>query len=178
MTNPNRYNPRPEICSVICKSCGKEADFRNSFSFCDKESLKQWGDKLWPRSETVRWGKGYVIQHDPSIHKWKPPPYGGYLYSHTGISKCSNCMQIKEYRLSWPGDAFFKCEIDSEVLWAWDREYAATLLKYIESNQRRVKKSGAFLFILHIPKVFLSKNRRTIVAARIKKMLGNIGSMD
>lgn len=171
MTDINKYNPYPDICIIRCPVCGGPAEFRFAFTLLGERQYSEFQTKMWPWAETARWGGWYVIQHDPALYRWKPPPQG-YERNNDGIRMCAVCVGRAKHRLDWPTDAFYRFELREGLLWAWTFDHASALADFIESKERDPGQHGYFLFLRHIPKEFLDRRCRDRVVREIRKKIG------
>ena len=77
--------------------------------------------------------------------------------------------------IHWHHDAYWKCEVKGEVLWAWSLEHATVLLDYIQSKERDEKAYTEYLAALwHLPTHFkLAKNREAAVKSLSRLIYSN-----
>ena len=88
-----------------------------------------------------------------------------------GICQCL-CSGRFRHTLNWPSDAWYRFEVREGVLWAWTRDHALALLKYVQSKKRVPEKGGRYyLFLHHIPGHFLKKSHREATAKAILRVL-------
>jgi hypothetical protein len=169
------YNPYPEAITIKCPRCSSAATFRFPFTL-----LNGLANEL-PRIEVAqqnaavkveRWGGWYVLVHFPRLFPWKVP-HNGYRRTNLGVCACSQCGFLAKHGLSWPGDAYFICEIKGKQLWAWNREHATALKLFVGSKERKPfgQPYGYGLSLLHIPTVFLLAKNRGIVVKQLQRML-------
>ncbi|MDP9143494.1 MAG: hypothetical protein M3N43_02155 [Actinomycetota bacterium] len=186
MTDPNKYNPRPDIAVVLCGACGGRAEFRSAFTLTDKRHWSYWPPRLWPTSRVTDWQgsqewtptqglppwQGWlIIEHDPALYRWKHPS-GGYRKSDEGILACSNCVSRRRHLLDWPSDAYYRFELRQGLLWAWNRDQVDALLEFIISSNRNARAHGGhFLFLHHIPGEFLQAQARSEIVHRLRRRL-------
>ena len=86
---------------------------------------------------------------------------------------CAKCGLNCKHELDWPGDAFFQIEYRNNILWAFDRDTAIVLLKYIASEDRDRHRYGhRMLFLMKVPSMFLSKKARETVVKKLSAVLG------
>ena len=187
MTDYNKHNPYPYIATIRCPRCGKAAEFRKAFALIQGKAWGWWEPRLWPSASLTdwdgkeRWYPGdpapawrswIVIEQDPSIHRWKKPPRGGYSATDEGVIACLNCVGRRKHVLDWPADAFYRFELTQGVLWAWNRELAQALIDFIGSTRRDPAAYGPhFLFLSHIPKRFLLAKEREATVKLLDRAL-------
>lgn len=178
MTDFNKFNPYPDILTIKCPSCSGPAEFRFPFSLLHMRDITSLRFKLWPTSEITRWGGWYVVQHDPELFRWKPPRYYENCRSTQGIRWCNHCVGRAKHTLVWPSDAFFAFELREGVLWAWTEEHAKVLADYIGSKDRKPENyAGYYLFLHHIPSVYLDHRARKRVSTLIRKRINELSRM-
>lgn len=78
---------------------------------------------------------------------------------------CLSCGFNAKKLINWPDDAYWKCDVKGETLWAWSLDHTKVLLDYIKSWQRNDKAyPGYFVALLHLPTHFkLAKNREAAI---------------
>jgi hypothetical protein len=169
MTDLNKHNPYPESFFIRCPKCEGPSEFRFAFTLIG--SARQKPPRDWPSAAIAKWGDWKVIQHDPALYPWKPPS-GGYTRTDDGIRACPKCGGRFRHRLSWPRDAYFKCEVRGETLWAWTLDHARVLRDFIASSGRNpAKHDHFFLFLHHIPEHFLRAKNRDLVLKRLDALI-------
>jgi len=82
-----------------------------------------------------------------------------------GDVSCLYCGFSRRVTIHWYQDAYWKCEVKGEALWAWSLEHAKVLLDYIQSKERDEKAySGYRAALWHLPTHFkLAKNRQAAI---------------
>ena len=81
------------------------------------------------------------------------------------------CTQCHETRASvvvgWPDDAFFRCDVRGQQLWAWSEQHVRAIRDYVHSSRRDPKAyPGFFAALMHLPRHFvIAKNRAATVKA-------------
>ena len=170
MTDLNKYNPYPDSFVMRCPKCAGPAEFRFAFTLVSPGGPKP--PRRWPTTEETTWGGWTVVQHDPVLYPWKPPAKGGYIRSDHGIRACTACGGRFPHKLSWPKDAYFKCDVRGQTLWAWSIDHARVLRDFIASVDRDpTKHKKYFLFLRHIPEHFIRAKNREIVLKRLTAMI-------
>lgn len=98
----------------------------------------------------------------------------GELGVFKGDVSCLNCGFSRRVTIHWHRDAYWKCEVKGETLWAWSLDHAKVMLDYIQSPQRNEKLySGYFAALLHLPTHFkLAKNREATVQSLSRLISG------
>lgn len=171
MTDFNKYNPYPEVCSIRCPKCQAEATFRVPFTLLHgyEDELKE--AQRDPSIQIERWGGWYVIVHFPRLFPWKRPA-SYYQRSDIGFCICPSCGFQDKHELSWPDDAYFVCEVKGQLLWAWTRGHVQALKAFVASKDRKLGDyPGYGLYLHHIPKVFLLAKNREAVVRKLHKLL-------
>lgn len=156
---------------IHCPSCSKLASFEEPFEFLSADQASK--DK-----SAHRWGGWAVIERFPSQITWKPPAgsdqflrgggeasNGGYPLLTNGLVQCTHCHINKKHRLNWPMDAYWQWEVRGELLWAWDRRHAHSILEYIRKTTRPTRSSPG---LKYIPSNFLTAKVRDIVVRKIE----------
>ena len=86
-----------------------------------------------------------------------------------GVLTCKSCPTMRRYKLNWPEDAHFQISYKGQRLWAYNREFAVSLLDYLESGIRA--STNARPFLNSVPAVFQSSKARPWVVRDLKKKL-------
>lgn len=194
MTDINKYNPYPHIAVVRCpgttaKPCGRPAEFRKGIALLCKRTWQWWEPRLWPCARATdwegkqRWAPGdlapqwsgwIVVEQDPAVQRWKKPPQG-YTVSDAGIVACPRCVGRRAHTLRWPRDAYYRFELPQGVIWAWNRDGAEALIKFIASTRRNPKNYGThYLLLRHVPSVFLRAKDREQIVKRLRRDLAEL----
>ncbi len=143
-----------------------------------------------PRHEK---GLSPAFSHDPkSLNIMVPDPapvaircpkcgheaiYRGQRYpvrqEKQGPCVCPSCgFNAEKHPLRWPEEAYYQCEIDGKILWAWSRGYAAALKDFLASGTREPRDyPGYEHFLFHVPKEFLFAKRRDTAVHRLTRLL-------
>lgn len=186
MTDFNKHNPYPDIATIRCPRCESRAEFRKAFSLIGTRSWAWWASRLWPSSRATNWDaqkrwvagdpppdwRGWiVIEHDPGLFQWKQPSGGYRRGSDEGIVMCSHCVGRRKHILRWPSDAYYRFDLPQGLLWAWNREGAEALVEFIASTKRDPAAHGHYLFLRHIPSVFLAAKRRESIIKLLRREL-------
>ena len=121
-----------------------------------------------------------------TAESWKPVPYiyvGGNravfasIYDE-GVFTCDSCPTVRRHKLNWPEDAYFQIAYRGHLLWAYNREFAVSLLSYLESETRMktmVSTRGVRAtrpFLNSVPTVFQTAKARPVVVRALKQKLG------
>ena len=173
MTDCNKYNPYPDTFSIRCPNCRKEATFSFPFIFLwgnADNTQRQIQEHALPGCKLDKWGGWTILVNFPDLFPWEPPASGGRRRDDMGACVCGYCGTRALHRLNWPQDAYFACDVRGHTLWAWTRGHAQALKSYIESGDRKTY-PGYYLFLRHIPKVFLLAKNRETVSKKIQRML-------
>jgi len=161
-----------EPIDIKCPDCGELAKFEEPFEFLSKHDVRT--DESKP---THQWGGWTVLERFPSQVPWKTPSgssqflrgggdtsKSGYPLLNNGLVQCSHCHSNKKHKLNWPNDAYWQWEIRGELLWAWDKVHAQTILNFVKQTTRP-SRSGFSL--KYIPSHFLSAKVRDVVVQKI-----------
>jgi hypothetical protein len=176
VTDFNKYNPYPDRFTITCPLCAGPAEFRFAFRLLSETQIKRARAEMWPTSEITRWGGWHVVQHDPGLYRWKPPPQG-YQRSDDGIRMCTRCVGRFRHKLEWPSDAYYRFGLKEGLLWAWTLPHARALADFIESKERAFTR-GYSQFLRYIPAVFLDRRARARVVRVIRKRLSELPSVE
>jgi hypothetical protein len=94
-----------------------------------------------------------------------------------GRLTCTRCHATRERAVvGWPEDAFFRCDVRGQSLWAWSKEHARAIRDYVQSSKRDPKAHPGFLAaLMHLPRHFvLAKNRTATVKALDELLARNV----
>ncbi|MFT5358568.1 MAG: hypothetical protein ACI9KE_005807 [Polyangiales bacterium] len=189
MTDVNKHNPYPEIATIRCPRCANATEFRRAVSLTNGKSWAWWQPRLWPCAAATdwtakeRWAPGdpqpgwrgwIVIEHDPSLYRWKQPTHG-YTANDDGVVSCIICVGRRKHVLDWPSDAYYRFDLPQGSLWAWSREGAEALIEFIASTKRDCGAHGPhYLFLRHIPSAFLGAKDRQAIVSRLRRELSKL----
>lgn len=194
MTGPYEWNPMPHVLEVNCPKCGAPAVFefaevvriqrREDIPYFENSSLFEYCKF---QGSGGRWHGAvyYALLHGPpggtitnlpagySPSDWN---HSRYLYrSHgtdVGAVACDACGLRTRHNLQWPSDARFQIDYRGQVLWAFHRESAQELRRYIASNDRNRENYRWEAFLRHVPTEFLTAKARETVVKRLDRILG------
>ncbi len=194
MTESYEWNPMPHCLAVVCPDCGSEAKFelaeiRRINLRKDVEYFKKSKDFEFAR--TTDYGGGFcnvaiyfhglkqsalsALQDLPEGYEpgdWEHSPYLYRTPGHDlGTIVCNSCHMRRKHVLNWPDDAYFKIDHKNGVLWAFDREYASELLRYIRSEDRDRGKFRHRASLMKVPTKFLTAKVRESVARALDRIL-------
>lgn len=89
-----------------------------------------------------------------------------------GAVQCVRCTLRRRHVLRWPADAFYRCEVRGEELWAWTREQCALLRDYVASAVRdREVVRASHPFLAFVPARFLEAKWRAPTVAALDRLL-------
>jgi hypothetical protein len=98
-----------------------------------------------------------------------------YLYRNHGLDlgsiHCARCRLRAKHDLRWPDEAYFAISYRSKVLWAFDRDSATELLKYLEATHRNSANFRWRSFLLHVPTLFKTAKARQAVCKELRRLL-------
>jgi len=163
-----KYNP----IDIKCPNCRGLAKFEEPFEFLTKNDKRPEDGR-----PMHQWGGWTVLERFPSQVSWHPPStsqqylrtgvdniQGGYPVLTNGLVQCPHCHSNTKHNLDWPMDSYWQWEIRGELLWAWDKNHAEKILKFIKATIRPSRRTPN---LKYIPSHFLSSNVRDLV---VKKM--------
>ncbi len=146
MTTCYQWFSFPKEFSVACLKCGRESRCHNA-----------------PIVRAKRTGGAtrYLPIGEPGVFE--------------GDVSCINCGFAGRVTIHWHRDAYWKCDVKGETLWAWSLDHTKVLLDYIHSSKRDEKAHPGYLKALwHLPTHFkLAKNREAAVRALGKLIMAN-----
>jgi hypothetical protein len=87
-----------------------------------------------------------------------------------GATYCTTCGYRRKAKLHWPEDAYYQCSIKNHTLWAFNKEYLVALIDYIQSSHRH-RPEEYYLFLLHLPSIFLERKNRETIVKKLTRML-------
>ena len=103
---------------------------------------------------------------------WRHSPYAIRSQpGDLGTVVCDACGLRRKHRLDWPSDAYFQVSYRGQVLWAFNREMAAELLRYVRASDRNRRQFRFQAFLMKVPTHFLTAKARETVADRLEKAL-------
>ena len=164
-----------EPIQISCPDCKKMALFEEPFEFLNGKP-----ECVTDNKNVHQWGGWYVRERFPTQFPWKPPSSSqqyvrggggkgdGYPLLQYGQILCSNCHTNRKHRLNWPLDAYWSWEIRGEILWAWDRNHAESILEFARQRLRPTRWNSR---LRYIPSVFLSAKVRPEVCKKIESSL-------
>jgi len=192
MTGPYEWNPMPRVLAVTCPSCQSEA----AFEFCTLHQVAKKDLSAFERLKHFdlvktreRSGYRYLAVFYPGLHgdlpgalrdlpdgyapqDWAQPQYA---YMNNGFEQgsivCGACGSRRKHVLRWPHDAFFQVEHKDHVLWAFNRDTAVDLLRFVQADNRDFRRFTYRHFLMKVPSVFLSKKARPAVAKKLLRLL-------
>lgn len=164
----------PDMVSVICPRCSKEAIFQPPFEFYAEGALD--GERL------IRWNNCRVRERFPSVFPWADPdnPFKGLFwgtpkrrasdYPIWGVVSCLNCTLLRKHKLVWPKDAFYSLSVGGQVLWAWDRPTLVIVRDHVASV---IRAKRFHPLLKYLPRHFLVGKHRFAVVKAINVRLTN-----
>lgn len=184
----------PHRLDVKCPTCQQRAEFefvevvriklRTDVEFFRKSSVleyQQFQDSCGHIWHGALYFEALHGSPHASIHDL-PPGYSPDDWAHSkylrtrrdfpvGALRCSHCTTREKHQLAWPNDAYYTVAYRGQVLWAYHRESAMELEKYLSSTSRDVSKYRWGSFLLHIPTKFKVRKARETVTKQITKLL-------
>lgn len=86
-----------------------------------------------------------------------------------GSIYCPACHFRSKIELDWPEMAFYKVDYRGDWLWAYSRETWNQLYTFIASTDRNPEHYDGFLFLLGVPKKFLSQKARPDLLKKMER---------
>lgn len=194
MTGPYEWNPMPHVLEVRCPKCRGPAVFefaevvriqrRDDIPYFESSSLFEY--RKFEGGTQGRWHGAvyYALLHGPpettisglpagySLSDWN---HSKYLYRSHGTDEgavaCEACGLRTRHGLEWPNDARFRIDYRRQILWAFHRESALELRRYIASENRNRECLRWKAFLRHVPTVFLTAKARETVVKRLDRIL-------
>jgi hypothetical protein len=161
--------------AIRCERCAGEAAFEAPFELLDGEDAAR---AIALGRPGVKLGGGFALERFPREFPWGDPdnwrrrPSGYPAGPRWGVATCGACGRRAKHRVDWPREAFYQVRIDADVLWAYDRAGAVTILQFIRSADRDAFAVKGPYFLRKIPKEFLLVRRREKIVAALEKLLG------
>ena len=88
-----------------------------------------------------------------------------------GALDCTSCHHhIPTHTVTWPNDAFYRCDVRGHDLWAWSEEHARAIREFIHTKQRATKSP----LLLHLPEFFLRAKHREATVKALDRILANV----
>ena len=181
----------PEQIIIRCPKCSECATFDEPFLFCkfyteaatsdEILTLKMLPDGRFESGEIAPdlqghpqhpWNGWIVVEKYPRFFHWKLPANGVYDTYNYGLVKCRECCFVGKHKLDWPEDACYRWNIRGTLLWAWSREHAWQLLKFIGGVDRNPQKAAGWMIQMQqLPKQVLTAKVRPLVVKAISQTL-------
>jgi hypothetical protein len=194
MTGPYEWNPMPHVLDVSCPNCREPAVFEfaevvrihrlEDIPYFDNSFLFEY--RKFDNGAQGRWHGAlyYALLHGPPETTINNLPAGyrpsdwnhsKYLYRSHGTDEgavaCEACGLRTRHGLDWPNDARFQIDHRGQVLWAFHRESAHELRRYIASEDRNRQGYRWELFLRHVPTAFLTAKARETIVKRLDRIL-------
>ncbi len=194
MTGTYEWNPMPHVVEIRCPKCSSLATFefaevvkihkKIDVPFFQKHKLFEYqlfSDRIGNRWHAAIFYPGLHVR-DTTALKSLPEGYertdwnhSRYLYRNHGLDVgtaiCDGCGHRQKHKLDWPTESFFQVEYRKARLWAFHRESAVALRKFIASDDRDPKKFKWCSFLLHVPTHFLHHKARATILKRLDRLL-------
>lgn len=85
-----------------------------------------------------------------------------------GSLDCMHCHHhVGVHTVTWPNDAFYRCNVRGHDLWAWSEEHARAIRAFIAGTTRATKSP----MLLHLPKFFLLAKQRDATVKALDRLL-------
>lgn len=172
-----RYNPyyasMPRNVAIRCPRCRAEASFTPpNYTLYGAEARAARAD---PSLTGVGDDHIYTVVRYPAIFPWSHPANRQYDWGKGelwGICVCPTCGYHNKHLLDWPNDAYYAVEVRNNILWAWNREYAVAVRRYLATPEcDPVYTPGINYFLIHIPKMFRMKRNRELARKKLEHLL-------
>ena len=199
MTAPHEWNPVPNSLAVRCPECGEEAEFDFAAvarierlsdvlhfenhqqllysKFSDRRRHSWHGAVFFPGLKGRDWTSIRNLPEGYAAELWNPANQPARLLDlilqnpSSGCVHCQYCQIARRHDLKWPKEAWYQIGCGNDVLWAWHRKCAEGLRDFIASKDRDPHKHDWYLFLLHIPEVFLQAKTRAEVLKKLDRIL-------
>jgi hypothetical protein len=194
MTRLYESHPVPHRLDIVCPACRHCAEFefaevvgiklKSDVAFFQESSVfeyRQYRDSyghVWHGAlyfQGLHGSPGMAIHALPegySAEDWDHPRHERNRHGwRAGSIRCSACHMRGTHALNWPGDAYFSVAYRGHVLWAFHRESAVALMRYLLSTDRKGTMYGWATFLLHVPTVFKVRKASEAVARKLGKLL-------
>ncbi|MBX3204731.1 MAG: hypothetical protein KF764_06665 [Labilithrix sp.] len=184
----------PHVLDVSCPKCRGPAEFefaevvriqrRDDIPYFENSSLFEY--RKLDGGDQGKWHGAvyYALLHGPPETTIRNLPSGyspsdwnhsKYLYRSHGTDEgaiaCEACGLRAPHCLEWPNDARFRIEYRGKMLWAFHRESAQELRRYIASEDRNREGYRWKTFLRHLPTTFLTAKARDSVVKRLDRIL-------
>ncbi|MBK8572114.1 MAG: hypothetical protein IPN91_05585 [Holophagaceae bacterium] len=160
----------PAHVSLVCPQCTHLASFEPPYwAVLQGEpppgsgALIEWKGRL----VQARF-PGQVPWDDPCNAACRPAARSKTL----GVVVCAACGLVRRHLLDWPGDAFFKCDIQGRTLWAWNRSHLQAIQVALR-GERGSREPSAFGPV-KVPRHFLIAKHRDLVLEATARLLESI----
>ncbi|MEO0441251.1 MAG: hypothetical protein AAF067_10275 [Pseudomonadota bacterium] len=194
MTDLYTWNPMPHGLAVKCPGCSGEA----TFEFAERIHIPYRKDvQYFKTSDDFDYEK--ATQGSVGLHHYAwyyhglgrrkleliddlPDGYDPSFWEHSqylhrinpndrGAIYCTSCDYRRKHELNWPEDAYFSISYRGSVLWAYHRDMAAELIRFVASDDRDIGKFRYRSSLMKIPKKFLSAKARRHVVKKLEAVL-------
>jgi len=193
MSEAYDWNPMPHKVDVRCEHCAGLA----IFEFAEVVNIKLKKDVPFFKESSLF---VYRLLPDGCGHQWHgafffsglhgsiksitelPVGYSPEDWAHSkyltrspaftlGSVSCKRCATNQMHALDWPSEAYYSIEYKNKQLWAFNRDSADELCRFINSHTRKEADFRWASFLLHIPTVFKSKKARESVVNKLNRLL-------
>lgn len=194
MTGTYEWNPTPHRVDVTCPTCQSCAEFEFAevvrinlktdvefFRTCSSFEYLQFQDSCGHYWHGAVFFEGLHGSPRNAIHEL-PPGYSPEDWEHSrylrssrgcglGSIRCARCGLRGTHKLKWPDDAYYSIAYRAQVLWAFHRESALELQRYLLSPKRAVSQYRWSSFLLHVPTTFKTHKARAAVTKQLQRLL-------
>jgi len=193
MTGPYDWNPMPHVLDIRCPKC----DSLSVFEFAESVRIRRRTDiaafkrhphlqyefvesRLGNRFHQAVFFAGIGVSSASNLRDlpdgympedWEHSKYLNRYNPVRGTVRCSSCGLRSKHELDWPLEAAYSVNHKGRLLWAFHRESALELRRYIAST-RRNRNDYKWRFLLrHVPSHFLGAKDRERVVELLDRLL-------
>ena len=161
----------PWDVAVRCPRCEREASFTPpSYTLFDDARAARVGLSITGMGDD----QYYRVIRYPTLLPWSHLSNRKYNWHKEvwGICICPACGYHNKHLLNWPSDAYYAVQVRDQMLWAWNREYAAALRQYLETPEQPAAYTPEINnFLVKVPKTFRLKRNRELVRRKLARLL-------
>ena len=160
----------PAHVSLVCPQCTHLASFEPPYWAVPQGEPPPGSGALieWKGRQVQARFPGQVPWDDPCNAACRPAARSKTL----GVVVCAACGLVRRHLLDWPGDAFFKCDIQGRTLWAWNRSHLQAIQVALR-GERGSREPSAFGPV-KVPRDCLIAKRRDLGRVATARLLESI----
>lgn len=188
MTYSYQWFSAPKEISIVCPVCQKEALFQFASVFHVEKKQDRIFFETHPAFETTTVYDSYTYTHKFCVIFYPAlksnPELKNFLECHKsldnsvshlikdkGVVFCPSCLIKRKHQLNWPQEAYYCIDYKGQLLWAFHRPAFVSIYDYIQAKIRDRHVAGHFIYLLHIPRHFLTQHARTEVSKKMRRLL-------